>query len=106
MSRIPRRLAADISSVDTDILKPDTGALTIERPMQTSSKGTSEHSTGGRKSSGVTTPDDMRPVYAEPVSEGEEDEAMDLAPGMSVPGLLYHTHLTVRQPETSISVLA
>ena len=69
--------------MDTDILKPDTGALTIERPMQSfSSKGTSEHSAGGRKSSGVTTPDDMHPVYAEPVSEGEEDEAMDLAPGM------------------------
>lgn len=70
--------------MDTDILKPDTGALTIERPMQaSSSKGTSEVSTGGPKSSGVTTPDDMHPTYVEPVSEGEEDEAMDLAPGMS-----------------------
>ncbi|EPT01373.1 hypothetical protein FOMPIDRAFT_124628 [Fomitopsis schrenkii] len=67
--------------MDTDILKPDTGALTIERPMQaSSSKGTSEVSTGGPKSSGVTTPDDMHPTYVEPVSEGEEDEAMDLAP--------------------------
>ncbi|KAH9928705.1 VTC domain-containing protein [Fomitopsis serialis] len=69
-----------LPQMDTDILKPDTGALTIERPVQSSSsKGTSELS-AGRRSSGVTTPEDMRPVYAEPVSEGEEDEAMDLAP--------------------------
>jgi len=68
-----------LPQMDTDILKPDTGALTIERPVQSSSsKGTSE--SAGRRSSGVTTPEDMRPVYAEPVSEGEEDEAMDLAP--------------------------
>lgn len=70
--------------MDTDILKPDTGALTIERPMQaSSSKGTSEFSASGVKSSGGTTPDDSNPAYVEPVSEGEEDEAMDLAPGMS-----------------------
>ncbi|KZT73075.1 SPX-domain-containing protein [Daedalea quercina L-15889] len=69
-----------LPQMDTDILKPDTGALTIERPMQSSSsKGTSELS-AGRKSSGVMTPEDMHPMYTEPVSEGEEDEAMDLAP--------------------------
>ncbi|PCH42319.1 SPX-domain-containing protein [Wolfiporia cocos MD-104 SS10] len=67
--------------MDTDILKPDTGALTIERPMPASSKGTSDMSTGsgGRGSSGVATPDNM-PAYTEPLSEGEEDEEMDLAP--------------------------
>ncbi|TFY62587.1 hypothetical protein EVJ58_g3772 [Rhodofomes roseus] len=69
-----------LPQMETDILKPDTGALTIERPMQlSSSKGTSEQS-AGRRSSGVTTPEDMPTAYAEPVSEGEEDEAMDLAP--------------------------
>lgn len=69
--------------MDTDILKPDTGSLTIERPLQTSSKGTSELSTG-RESSGDATPEHGRVVYAEPVSEGEEDEDMDMAPGVFI----------------------
>ncbi|CCL98802.1 uncharacterized protein FIBRA_00807 [Fibroporia radiculosa] len=68
-----------LPQMDTDILKPDTGALTIERPLQTSSKGTSEPS-AGKGSSGATTPEDVHIAYAEPVSEGEEDEEMDLAP--------------------------
>lgn len=68
-----------LPQMDTDILKPDTGSLTIERPLQTSSKGTSELSTG-RESSGDATPEHGRVVYAEPVSEGEEDEDMDMAP--------------------------
>lgn len=57
-------------SVDIDILKPNTGYMTVERPV--SSKGTPEG-----QSSGTMTPPQ---VYPEPVSEGEEDEAMDLAP--------------------------
>ncbi|EED84275.1 predicted protein [Postia placenta Mad-698-R] len=69
-----------LPQMDTDILKPDTGSLTIERPLQTSSKGTSELSTG-RESSGDATPEHGRVVYVEPVSEGEEDEDMDMAPG-------------------------
>jgi len=68
-----------LPQMDTDILKPDTGALTIERPMQSSSKGTSELS-NGRGSSGLATPEDGHVHYTEPVSEGEEDEEMDLAP--------------------------
>lgn len=68
-----------LPQMDTDILKPDTGSLTIERPLQTSSKGTSELSTG-RESSGDATPEHGRVVYVEPVSEGEEDEDMDMAP--------------------------
>ena len=65
--------------VDVDILKPDTGALQIERPLH-SSRGTS--ASERQSSSGILTPDDPRQVYAEPVSEGEEDEDMDLTPGM------------------------
>ena len=64
--------------VDVDILKPDTGVVTIERPTQSSSKGTSS------RTSGQTTPE--RVHYTEPVSAGEdEDEGMDLAPGPSLP---------------------
>ncbi|KAI0767984.1 SPX-domain-containing protein [Trametes elegans] len=63
-----------LPQMEVDILKPDTGALVIERPLQSSSKGTSSR-TG---TSGQTTPERMQ--YAEPVSEGEEDEVMDLAP--------------------------
>ncbi|KAI0635587.1 SPX-domain-containing protein [Trametes polyzona] len=63
-----------LPQMEVDILKPDTGALVIERPLQSSSKGTSSR-TG---TSGQTTPERMQ--YAEPVSEGEEDEAMDMAP--------------------------
>ena len=64
--------------VDVDILKPDTGVVTIERPTQSSSKVTSS------RTSGQTTPE--RVHYTEPVSEGEdEDEGMDLAPGPSLP---------------------
>ena len=61
--------------MEVDILKPDTGALVIERPLQSSSKGTSSRA----GTSGQTTPERIQ--YAEPVSEGEEDEAMDMAPG-------------------------
>lgn len=65
--------------MDVDILKPDTGALQIERPLH-SSRGTS--ASERQSSSGILTPEDPRHVYAEPVSEGEEDEDMDLAPGL------------------------
>jgi hypothetical protein len=64
--------------VETDILKPNTGYATIERPSHpSSSKGTSDR----QSSSGVLTPDHEHPdIYTEPVSEGEEDEDMDIAP--------------------------
>ena len=69
--------------VDVDILKPDTGALQIERPIHGSSSRGSASDRHGSGSSGIATPDlGARNPYAEPVSEGEEDEAMDLAPGM------------------------
>jgi hypothetical protein len=69
-------------TVDVDILKPDTGALQIERPTH-SHTPTSRGSTSERhsSSSGALTPEESRHPYAEPVSEGEEDEEMDLAPG-------------------------
>ncbi|KIJ66914.1 hypothetical protein HYDPIDRAFT_186511 [Hydnomerulius pinastri MD-312] len=62
-----------LPQMDTDILKPNTGYLTVERPIASaSSKSTPEH-----QSSGAMTPSH---TYAEPVSEGEEDEEMDLTP--------------------------
>lgn len=61
--------------MDADILKPDTGETPFERPSQINSKQTSAEG-----SSGVETPDGRDPGYTEPVSEGEEDEEMDLAP--------------------------
>lgn len=64
--------------MDTDILKPNTGYLSIERPSAiSSSKGTSGH-----QSSDFGTPDpDLIPgSYTEPVSDGEEDEDMDIVP--------------------------
>ncbi|KAG6329378.1 hypothetical protein ID866_9712, partial [Astraeus odoratus] len=61
-----------LPQMDTDILKPSTGYLSVERPVSSSSKGSPE-----QQSSGAITPSH---AYAEPVSEGEEDEAMDLAP--------------------------
>ncbi|KAI0787484.1 SPX-domain-containing protein [Fomes fomentarius] len=63
-----------LPQMDVDILKPDTGVVTIERPLHSSSKGTSSRTSG---TSGQTTPERMQ--YTEPVSEGE-DEEMDLAP--------------------------
>lgn len=71
-----------LPQMDTNILKPETknGTLGIERPSHmSSSKGTSS---GVQSSSGDATPDSPvdRYPYAEPVSEGEEDEEMDLAP--------------------------
>lgn len=54
--------------METDILKPNTGYLTVERPLVSSSRASL---------SGDTTPSQG---YAEPDSEGEEDEPMDLSP--------------------------
>jgi hypothetical protein len=64
--------------VDTDILKPNTGYLSVERPSQIpSSKGSSEPPT----SPGVITPEDERPTpYIEPVSEDEGDEEINVEP--------------------------
>jgi len=63
--------------VDTDILKPNTGYVSVERPSQvSSSKGSSEPPT-----TGVITPDNEQPTpYIEPVSEDEEEEVMDIGP--------------------------
>jgi hypothetical protein len=60
--------------VDTDILKPDTGSIPFERPSQLSSILTSAEG-----SSGSHTPPGPQ-GYTEPISEGEEDEEMDLTP--------------------------
>ncbi|KAI0749737.1 SPX-domain-containing protein [Daedaleopsis nitida] len=63
-----------LPQMEVDILKPDTGVVAIERPLHSSSKGTSSRT----ETSGQTTPE--RQHYTEPVSEGEDDEEMDLAP--------------------------
>ncbi|KAI0707185.1 SPX-domain-containing protein [Earliella scabrosa] len=62
-----------LPQMEVDILKPDTGVVTIERPLHSSSKGSSSRA----GTSGQTTPERMQ--YTEPVSEGE-DEEMDMAP--------------------------
>lgn len=64
-------------TVDTNILKPDTGSVPFERRSVPPSR---LHSAEG--SSGLQTPDRRSTghQYTEPVSEGEEDEEMDLAP--------------------------
>ncbi|KAH7925852.1 SPX-domain-containing protein [Leucogyrophana mollusca] len=62
-----------LPQMDTDILKPNTGYLTVERPAPSaSSKSTPE-----QQSSGAMTPSH---AYTEPISEGEEDEEMVMAP--------------------------
>ena len=82
--RVPNVLASPqfdvvnvLHTVDTDILKPDTGSVPFERisaphSRLASTEGSSGHPTPERRNS------DHR--YTEPVSEGEEDEEMDLAP--------------------------
>ncbi|KAF7312544.1 SPX domain-containing protein [Mycena indigotica] len=65
-----------LPQMDIDILKPDTGYLSvIERPPHTPSAGSStKHSTGGTRS---PNSDD---AYHEPLSEGEEDDDADRQP--------------------------
>jgi hypothetical protein len=90
--------------VDTDILKPDTGALSISRPAPNSSGGTSE-----RQSGGDTTPEgegegegaSKLPAYTEPVSEGEEDEEMDVAPAGE-----HDTHRRIGLPSADVAAAA
>jgi hypothetical protein len=61
--------------VDVDITKPNTGFMSVERPH-------SQRTPSEIRSSGGPTPDatDGERTYAEPLSEGEGDEDMDLAP--------------------------
>lgn len=62
-----------LPQMDTDILKPNTGYLTVERPMKNTPDLQSEIFSPISSNSPV-------PSYVEPVSEGEDDEEMDLAP--------------------------
>jgi hypothetical protein len=63
--------------VETDILKPNTGYISVERPSHTpSSKSTSEPPT--RQDTGIL--DDRPGPYAEPESDGDDDEEMDIHP--------------------------
>ncbi|KAF7328026.1 SPX domain-containing protein [Mycena kentingensis (nom. inval.)] len=67
-----------LPQMDIDILKPDSGYLSvIERPAHTPSGGSStKHSTGGTRTpnSDAETPST---IYHEPLSEGEEDDFED-----------------------------
>ena len=65
--------------METDIRKPDTGNVSISRPTPATSHANTDS---------TTTPETHSPValghhYTEPVSEGEEDEAMAIAMPMS-----------------------
>jgi SPX domain protein involved in polyphosphate accumulation/uncharacterized membrane protein YidH (DUF202 family) len=62
-----------LPQMETDILKPNTGYLTVERPT----KNTPEMQSGILS---PLSPMSSVPSYIEPVSEGEDDEEMDLAP--------------------------
>lgn len=62
--------------MDTDILKPNTGYLTVERPT----KNTPDLQSGLLSPLSPDSSDSPIHSYIEPVSEGEEDEEMDLAP--------------------------
>ncbi|KAL4257594.1 Vacuolar Transporter Chaperone Complex Subunit [Pleurotus pulmonarius] len=64
-----------LPQMDTDILKPNTGYLSvIERPSHISS------GSGSKGTSSRTSVESQTPQYTEPLSEGEEDEEIDLAP--------------------------
>ena len=63
--------SAQFLSVDTDITKPDKGALSISRPHH---RGESTTTTGTFTSPQVTTPENERVQYTEPLSEGEDDD--------------------------------
>ncbi|KAJ7158525.1 VTC domain-containing protein [Mycena filopes] len=76
-----------LPQMDTDILKPDTGYLTIiERPTNiasasgSSTKNSSEHPTSGSRTPLDEDEEDSAGGYHEPVSEGEDDDDRDLAP--------------------------
>ncbi|KAJ7170911.1 VTC domain-containing protein [Mycena crocata] len=78
-----------LPQMDTDILKPDTGYLTIiERPSNIASGsgfgsgGSSTKHSSEPRASGSGTPfdDEENGSYHEPVSEDEDDDDRDLAP--------------------------
>jgi hypothetical protein len=59
--------------VDTDILKPNTGYLPTERPV-------ASHPTSPIASTATSSSPERSSPYTEPVSEGEEDEDMNVHP--------------------------
>ncbi|TRM64292.1 VTC domain-containing protein [Schizophyllum amplum] len=67
-----------LPQMDTDILKPDTGYLTvIERPHGTPGTTATTSKIGSSRESADRSPP---ATYHEPVSEGEEDEERELQP--------------------------
>ncbi|KAG6862512.1 hypothetical protein C0995_000060 [Termitomyces sp. Mi166 len=67
-----------LPQMDTDILKPDTGYLTvIERPG-TSTATPSRTPTEHHSSPSTSTPDNASVTYVEPVSEGEDEDEMNM----------------------------
>ncbi|KAF7336824.1 SPX domain-containing protein [Mycena venus] len=101
-----------LPQMDTDILKPDTGYLTIiERPSHFSStagsstKNSSEHPTSG---SGTPNDDDdviSRPTYHEPESEGEEDDDRDMLPAKDEDkeAIAYREHMLKARRESDVA---
>ncbi|TFY71676.1 hypothetical protein EVG20_g1331 [Dentipellis fragilis] len=70
-----------LPQMDVDILKPNTGFMTVARPhsSQPSSRGGTER----LGSSGAPSPDadaERHTAYVEPLSEGEDEEPLDMAP--------------------------
>ena len=78
-----QRYCSNNCLVDIDILKPSTGYHTVERPSQLgSSKTTPDQMT----SPGISTPDvEPHSAYIEPVSEGEDEDEMAVAPAKDEP---------------------
>jgi hypothetical protein len=69
--------------VDIDILKPSTGYHTVERPSQLVSLKTTPDKL---PSPGISTPDvESHSAYIEPVSEGEDEDEMAVAPAKDEP---------------------
>lgn len=58
--------------MDVNILKPDSGTIQLERPTPQSSQGS-------KATSESFTPISGKDQYTEPLSEGEDDEEMDMA---------------------------
>ncbi|KAF8340303.1 SPX-domain-containing protein [Cantharellus anzutake] len=68
-----------LPQMDTDIRKPDRGAMLIERPQSSHTPTTSSQSPQLETPAAADQDEPVFGSYTEPVSEGEEDENMDLA---------------------------
>ncbi|KAI0264371.1 SPX-domain-containing protein [Gloeopeniophorella convolvens] len=65
-----------LPQMDVDITKPNTGFMTVARPSAIHTPRTPSD----RRSSSAATPEAEHTAYIEPLSEGEDDEVLDMAP--------------------------